>query len=412
MILATRDGNHEVRGVHGFHLDFAGTDRIPHPSEAGATHAGRRVTLATAVGIPAFLRGVRLISETVGSMPLRVVRDEGDNRADPITDAWQWPLLMRQPIPDMPIAATHVWRFAIVCMMRGGVVLQKLKARGQLLGLEPIAPDRYGGRPRMKDGELIVEIRDVGRKPVTLTREDMIYVPGILLDHPFIGVSVIEAMRQALGNPIARQAFEGQYLANDGGITTVLKHADEKTPRQRAEIRRGFMRGHTRPGVPAVMWGGWELDKMELSLADAQFVESQQFTVGDVGRMLGIPGRKLGDPNAPDTDGEREDQDFLQYGLLSWMQGLEQGLHLDDDLFPDKDAKPAFFTGGLIRASMKVRYESYLRARQAGWMEANEIRAEEGKPAHPDGSGLQATPVGGAPNPPGDPGGHPDETEE
>jgi hypothetical protein len=39
-----------------------------------------------------------------------------------------------------------------------------------------------------------------------------------------------------------------------------------------------------------------------------------------------------------------------------------------------------------------------LKARQAGWLTANEIRALENYPAVEGGDDLQMTPVGGAPN--------------
>lgn len=402
MILATTRGDVEARGVNGYVADFSGTDRIPSP--AGAARA---VGLRSAAGIPAFLRAVRILSQTTGVMPLRTVEVDGMAQV-PRPDAPQWSLLHDRPIVDQPVAPFHVWSYVVVCMIAaGGGVLQKLKGRGRLIGLEPIPPARYGGRPKIKNGELVVELQNPRK---TLTRDEIIYVPGVLLDDPYIGVSLIESCRRAIANPLARQQFEGDYLANDGGITTVLSHDGEKTPQQRREIRRGFMRTHTRPGVPALVWGGWKMEKVELSLVDAQFIEAQNFTVGDIGRMTGVPGRKLGDPNAPETDPQREDLDLLMYGLLPWIIPLEQSLRADDDLFPDKSLQPKFFTDVLLRADMKTRFESYLRARQAGWLMANEIRREEGREDHPDGDTLQATPVGGAPNPPADPGGHPDET--
>lgn len=310
---------------------------------------------------------------------------------------------MLRNAPNERQSAFDVWSFAIVCLLRGGVVLQKLKTnRGELVGLEAIAPDRYGGQPVWQDGELVVKVRERS-KTIELRAEQMLYIPGILLDDPYIGVSMIEAQRQALGNPLARQRFEGRFLANDSGAPIVLRHEGPGSPDEpaRKAIRDGFEQRHRgNPGRPAMMWGGWSLEKIGLSLEDAQFIESQKFTVQEVGRMFGVPAGKLGDPDAPgQKDQVRENLDLLQYGLMPWHARLEQGLHRDDDVFPDKTVTARFNSDELLRADIKTRYEAYLKARQAGWRTASEIRVDEGYEPHPDGDVLQATPVGGAPNP-------------
>lgn len=401
MILATRHGNRESRGLRGARADFTGTDRIPRPGQEGLAYSGRPVGLANAVGIPAVLRAIRLVSESIGGMPLQVVRDDTTGHQEPIRDAPQWPMLHDRP-HDLPTGtAMAVWSFSVVCLIRGGLVLQKLKAGRELVGLEPIAPDRYGGKPVWEGNELRVKVRDrAGTK--TLTLDDVVYIPGILLDDPHIGVGVIEAMRHALGNPLARQEFEGRYLANDGTPSVVLKHANDVEEPQRKAIRESFSDRHGGPsnaGRPALMWGGWELEKIGLSLEDAQFVESQRFTVQEAARMFGVPPGKLGDPDAPaQADPAQEDRDLLKYGLMPWMARLEQGLHADADVFPTKDLQPKFLADGLLRGDPDKRNAAYLKARQAGWMTANEIRDREGLPPHEDGDVLQATPVGGAPN--------------
>lgn len=406
MILATRHGNRESRGslFTPASLDFSQTGRIPLNSETGMSYAGKPVTFGNAVGIPAVLRAYRLISETVGAMPLQVVGDSPDGRQEPQRTAPQWAML--HDVPNPPYGnAMAVWSYAIVCMLRGGVVMQKLRARGQLIGVEPISPARYGGKPVWENGQLVAKIRDPATGKTTTLKlgsgQDGLYVPGILLEDPYIGVGVIEAERHALGNPIARQAFEGRFLANDGGVTVVLKNPADVDETQRKQIREGFEKRHRgQPGRPALMWGGWEMEKLSLSLQDAQFIESQKFTVLEVARMFGLPPRKLGETDSPPPkDSRQDDVDLLKYGLMPWIEKLCQGLHLDDDVFPDKALQPKFLTDGLLRAEPDIRNGAYLKARQAGWMTANEIRQLEGMPPHEGGDELQLTPVGGAANP-------------
>lgn len=75
-------------------------------------------------------------------------------------------------------------------------------------------------------------------------------------------------------------------------------------------------------------------------------------------------------------------------------------LRADLDMFPREDLTPEWLVDGLLRADTATRYDAYIKARQAGWLSANEIRAFENLPPVEGGDEVQQTPVGGAPNDP------------
>jgi phage portal protein BeeE len=68
---------------------------------------------------------------------------------------------------------------------------------------------------------------------------------------------------------------------------------------------------------------------------------------------------------------------------------------------PDNDPCVRFSTDHLVRADIHARFAAYTSARQGGWMSANEIREMENLAPVDGGDTVQATPVGGAPNPDG-----------
>jgi HK97 family phage portal protein len=222
------------------------------------------------------------------------------------------------------------------------------------------------------------------------------------VDHPAIGVSVVDAFRRSIGTEISRHEFENRYLQNDGFPGVILKHPSNVTREQREELRDSFEARHGGPsnaGRPAVIWGGWEIDRISTTLTDAQFIESQKFGVQEVGRMLGIPGGLLNDPDTQTSLSlEAENMRFLQYGLDPWITRLEQALSNDQDLFPAPDFSVEFDPSRLLRADIKTRFDAYRLARQGGWITANEIRAIEGLDSVDGGDQIQQTPVGGAPN--------------
>lgn len=388
MILKTSRGNREMFAA------FDSSIPIPRPSMHGGaiSYGGRRVSLGDATGLPAFMRGVRLISETVAMMPFQATF-QGKPRPEATG-------VLRRPLDG--ISPFSVWSYTVGSLLRGNAYLWKITVRGRVVGLQPIdpclvEPDYDDGAPRFK-----IRRRENGPVWMTAGLDRVIHIPGILLEHPFVGVSIIEAYRNGLGTYLDRQEFEARYLANDGSPGVVLKNPSNTTPQQRAELRESYESRHVSPsraGRPAFLWGGWDIDRIGVSLADAQFIETSRFQVQEIARMLGVPSGLLGEANTTNIEAvEQENTRFLTYGLAPWMTRLEQGLQTDAMLFDGPDWDLQLDPGRLLRADDKTRFDGYRLARQGGWITANEIRALEGREAVDGGDEIQETPVGGAPN--------------
>jgi HK97 family phage portal protein len=400
MILKTPGGNREMFGA------FDSSVPVPRPSQVGGaqSYAGQRVTLQGAVGLPAFMLGIRLLSETPAKMPIKLFRGAQPQAPQlgktPEPGAPQLTLL-RRPNPDM--TAFQAWSYTIASMLRGNALIWKVKTRRGVEGLYPINPALVN--IKRKDGQMVYEIRSrpLGAVVARVGTDQVIHIPGILVEDPLIGVSIIEAFAHNLGSQLGMQEFQGRFLANDGSPGVVLKTDGSPTKAQRDEIRDSYEARHqgtANTGRPGLLWGGWSIDRVAVSMQDAQFIEAQRFSVDDVGRILGIPAtllNQLDQPNRQTT--EQEYRRFLNAGLSFWITRLEQGLAADPDLFLEPDWEVQFDYSDVLKADIQVRYDAYRLARQGGWITANEIRAEEGRAPIDGGDELQQTPVGGAPNP-------------
>lgn len=386
-----------------FAAAFDSSVPIPRPSQWGGamSYSGKRVNYPQAMALPAFLKAVRLICETSATMPILLSRGIGTGaEVKPQPDAPQL-RLMRRPNPDM--TAFQVWAFVYASILRGNALIWKVKVRGRVEGLYPLMPDLF--KVKRKEGEVVFELRRQPQGPVirTVTKEDVIHIPGITLDDPAIGVSLVEIARHALGTAMSRQEFEGRYLANDGMPGVVLKHTDSPTPEQRKEVRDSFESRHAgvgNAGRPAMMWGGWDIDRIAVSLEDAEFIAGQRYTVQDVARFTGVPAGLLDEPPVKSVAStpESENMRFSTYGLTPWQVRFGQGLAADEDLFPESDWNVGHDHSELLKPDIKTLNEADRIARQGGFITANEIRVRRGLPERDDGDSLQQTPVGGAPN--------------
>lgn len=397
MIAYAPDGSR--RQVFGL---FDSSTPIPRHGQYGATisHSGERISFEGAAGLPAFMRGVRLISETAAGMPFMVFRGYGEDRK-PQPKAPQLPLL-RRPNPDC--SPFTVWSYVYASLLRGNAYIYKIKVGGRVKFLYPVnpacvTPDYEGSSP-------MFELRDREYGPVVdkVGKDQIIHIPGILLTDPYVGVGVVEAHRHGIGNELGRQRFEGRFIYNDSTPSAILRHTGpgSPTPEQRQEIRNGYESRHMgagNAGRTGMVWGGWEIDQLPVNMQDAQFIESKGHGVQDIGRMLGIPSGLLNDPNAPGGDSpEQENMRLYTHGVKPWQDRVELGLVCDTDLFPQPDWEVRADPMELLRADIQTRFNAYRLARQGGWAKPNEIRGWEGLEDAEGGDEIQQTPVGGAPN--------------
>jgi HK97 family phage portal protein len=402
MILATRNGgNVEVRDSI-----FQGTDRIPLPSEAGGTwsYALKRVTVAEAYGLPVVLSAIRLLSETIASMPLVVYKDDADGDDDArirATGTPQWKLLHDRP---NSIQTRFEFIAYIIASLNGygNAFVLKTKSRGRVQELWTLDPSKISITVDGRD--ITYKYRDPNTGKFTiLTAKDLIHIRGIMAQDPFVGVSPITAHRNAIGEMMGLEEFSGKFYANDATPSGILKTSRRLNDDEKIGLRDSWEQGH-RTSVNshrlAVISGpDLEYQQLGLNAADAQLIESRHFTARVAAQIFRVPNAFLGevDSRTPETP-EATNMKFLTYSLVPWMARLEQALVADDDLFPQKDLSIEFQSDSLLRATQDIRFSGYVQARQAGWLSGNEIRAKEGYPPVKGLDDVQQTPVGGAPN--------------
>lgn len=380
---------------------FGGTDSIPLPSqETGSySNAGRRVNPAVAMGLPAMMRGIRVLSETMGALPLIVYREENGERVR-AKSLPQWTVLHDRPNDIQTPFGFKAFMVASRIGYGNGYALKAKSSAGDVLALYPLSPKRV--TPKFIDGRMEYHVSN-GGKTVILTRAEVLHVPGILLDDPYIGVSPIIVAANAVGAGLAAEEYAGRFYANDAtpaGIIQMPGDADTQRARDTKEFWDDAHRGAKNAHKTGVLFGGATYMQVGLDAQAAQIVESQQWNVDQVARVLGLPSWILGgtDQN-PRATPEQRSEDLVRFSILPHTVAMEEALHADDHLFPQKDVFPEFLVEGLMRAELASRYAAYLQARQAGWLSVNDIRRKENEPGiGPAGDEYQGTPVGGAPN--------------
>lgn len=376
-----------------------GTSVIPPPGLYGfSSYAGEVVTLQGAVALPAALAAMLLTADTLGSLPMIVYRGTDENRAR-ARDSYQWRLLHDSPgAGEDPV---NFFSDVAMCIEGcGNAYVRKLRAGRKIVALQVLDPMQVVVQIDRNTGEK--SYRLVGPAIQEIPAGDVIHLRGPTLHGGIIGLSPIQLCRNAFGTALAKDKFEGRFYSNSARPGLVFKFGADVDQKQAEMWLDMYNVGHQGPenaGRATVLGGGAEVEVIPVSLADAQFVESQNFSVLQVARIFRMPAALLdaqtGSKPMPKEDLER----WYKLGLAPRMRRIEAGFAADPEMFAGTNLYPEFLADALVRGDIQTRYLAYKDARQGSWITANEIRRMENMPAIEGGDEIQVTPVGGAPNP-------------
>lgn len=402
MILATRRGNAAI------YRSTFGTSTVPGRTTAyGGSVA---VSPATAAGLPAFDAAIRMASEAVATLTMRVWRGYKVDRR-PVDTTWQARLLAGTPNPAQ--TWFEFWETAEASMTaRRNAYIWRTLIDGRPVALWALHPDQVhvtststtGATYRVAVGGGWLDPTGQDRsRTLEVDEATILHVKGPGGGGRLTAPSPIEVFRTTIGAALAQQRFQENFYSKGASIGLAVL-LPERMNQQQAERWRDMWKatyGGPDGETTAVLGGGATIEKIGLSQDDAQFVESAQLSIDDVARIMGWPSSLLGagqqgTPLSPEHEMTR----MVRYALNPRLVRWESALAADPYIFgPGSRDYPAFDREGLIRADVATQTDADVKNVQSGILLVDEVRAERGLPPLPDGIGQipQIVPVGGSP---------------
>jgi HK97 family phage portal protein len=375
---------------------------------SGPGYSPRPVTTEGAVGLPAVAAAIRLVAETLASLPLVVYSGfDADKRT--AATSWQYRLLHELPGLGDFTPFDFVCDVASCVEASGNAFIQKVKAGGQIVALLVIDPSRV--EIRREDGQKTFLVRDANGQRASYTTSTILHVRGFTVTGSDSGLSPIGLHKTKIGAQLAREEFEGRFFGQgmNAGVAIEIPvegRMDEEAQKTFLQRWRANHTGLQNSHLPVLLTNGAKLNRLGMSLEEAQFVESEQWNIRQVANIFRLPVSWL---NGEAMQGTSEQETLKLYmALLPRLRRIELALRNDPDLFPDRTLYPEFETSQLMRTDAKTQAEVDHMRVQDGTRLVDEIRARDGlgplpaipeDPSQTPGKVPQLTPVGGAPNP-------------
>ncbi len=346
-----------------------------------ATAAGVTVTPATALGVPAALRAVTLLSGAVASLPLKVYRKTAEGR-EPATDTTAYKLLHKAP---NPLITPFVFKELI---MNHLLLNGNFYAYIDRMALWPLDPAAVTVNQDRETGAITYRVNTAKGQQILQPRE-VLHVLGMTLNG-IRGVSPITLARESLGGAIAELKHGQSFFKNGANLGGVIQHPGHLGPEAAETLRQSWRdkySGGDNAGKVAVLEEGMTFAPVTLSNKDSQWLESRQVTVLDTARIFGVPPALLGHlEKASYSSQEAQNLEFLTHSLRPWLTRIEQAL--ERTILNDLELYCEFTSGDLLRTTLEKRFNAYRTALAAGFMSINEVRQLENLPAVEGGDEL------------------------
>lgn len=361
--------------------------------------AGVSVTSESALRLSAVWACVRLISESIASLPLHVYQRIDNRRRERDTTSIEYQLLHGEPNQLMTSFTMRETMAAHLLLWGRAFAYINRNNGADPIELLPLHPSAVTIK-RAPNMGLVYEVRLDDRKMIQVGQADMLHVPGLSFDG-VCSVSPIAYAAQSIGLGIAAEQFGGAFFGNGSTPSGVISIPEVLNSEQTAQLRASWYQaygGVKNSNKTAVLFGGAKFDRVSIPPQEAQFIEARKFQVSEIARWYRVPPHMIGDlERATFSNIEHQALEFVTHTLRPWLVRFEQ--EFNRKLFPSateggppNERYCEFNVDGLLRGDIKSRSDYYIRGRQWGWLSVNDVRALENmEPV--DGGDVYLTPM-------------------
>ena len=328
------------------------------------TGSGMRVSPDSALRLAAVYACVRVLSESMASLPLVIYQRRADGGKDKVTDHWLHRLLAKRP---NRFQNPFEWREMLQghLALRGNAYNQIItNAKGEVVELMPLHPDRIR-LELLPSGEYRYRFTDRFGSESILPRGEVWHLRGLSSDG-LMGMSPIELARENLGMALAAQDYGARFFANDakptgGWIEFPGSFKDSEAKKVFRESYQQAQSGANR-GKVLVLENGMKFHEVGVTNKDAQFLELRKFQITDVARLFRVPPHMIGDlDRATFSNIEQQSLEFVMHTMTPWAERWEASIE-SELLLEGDDIEVEFDFANLMRGDAASRASYYVGA--------------------------------------------------
>lgn len=349
-------------------------------SPIAMTSTGAPVSPAVALQVSCYFQGMRLIAETLGSLPLKLYRERGDGGKDQVRDHELWRTLRRQANPWQ---TAQQWRETMTAhaITWGAGYSKKVWTRDDSgaprLELHPLDPDAVTVE-QLATGRLRFRVRKPDTTEEVLLQEEVFRVQGLGV-HRFMGATTVLLARESIALWIAQEKFAATYFGQGASQGVWLEHPRKLSTDAYNRLKESAAQRYSGPAnwhKVQIAEEGMKPHAIGFNAEESQLVEAREAQVLEIARWLNIPEHMLRAGKQPTfASVEQFAREFVDYTIRPWAVRWEAAI--DRDLVDEDDVFAEHLLDGLLRGNTTDRANAYRTFVETGVMTRNEVRLRE-----------------------------------
>jgi HK97 family phage portal protein len=362
---------------------------------SGPSKSGVSVNEETAKKFTAVFACIRVLSETLASMPIILYRDRkiGDKASgkDRAVDHPLYDLLHNAPNKEMPSFMLKETLMNHICSSGNGYAQIQRSRRGEVISLNILPWTMTDVRRNVTSYELEYITNDRG-KTVILNPADVFHIPGLGFDG-IKGYSPVRMAMEAIGLGLAAEEFGATFFSNGANAGGVVEYEGKMQDGAKEQFRKSFMEkygGLGKSNSVLFLENGSKYTKVAIPNNEAQFLETRRFQKEEIASIYRVPLHLIQDlERSTNNNIEHQSLEFVMYTMLPWFVRWEQFMNFK--LLTREDRTKGYFTeflmNTLLRGDTQARAQMLHLMRQDGVINADQWREVENMNPQEDGQG-------------------------
>jgi len=348
---------------------------------------GASVNNETAMRISAVNACTRILGEDVAGLPGKVFRRKKTGGRTLDRRHWLYPIVHDRANDYQSAFEFRETAMVNVVLLGNFYAFKIFNSLKELHSLIPIQPHQVED-VKLENGRITYWIADEeGGESRPYTQDRIFHLKGISTNG-FTGRSVLSDARETFGYALALQEFGSRLFSNRAnfGIAMHLPKGVLFGSKRHQEIKESLQDEHTQlknAWRSLLLEEGMAVEKISMSLEDAQFVEMIKASIADIARIFKIPLHRLAELSKSSFNNiEQQSLEYVIYTLRPWLVRLEQAINMQL-LKNDPNYFVEFSVEGLLRGDMASQAAALATEFQNGALLLNEWRELKNRNPYP-----------------------------
>lgn len=343
----------------------------------------------TALCLPAFYAGLKVLGETVASLKVELQKVESNGDVNPAKDHYLYDIIYHEP---NPLYSAFSWTEAGV--MSGAATGNdysyiKRDRNGRIEGLYLFKSENI--YKWVSNGK--VWYRDVVSN-YTYAQDEVLHIPWMTFDG-IHGLSAIEYHSTTIGQGLRGVEYGENVLRNGAFIQGVLSTdgelSNEAIKRLKAQWESSYGGSENSAKTP-VLEQGLKFHPVRMKPSDIEFIKTMKYNTNDIAMILRVPLHLLQQlERSTNNNIEHQSIDFVVHTIRPIVKRREAEMNRKL-LTPTERAEGyriRYNIDSLLRGDHESRANLYKALHSMGAINADEIRRMEGMNMLPNGQGQK-----------------------